>query len=304
MGKQTSISYFLNGSLIKVCVHLVYGPCQKIYVPQLTLTMILYQINNFPILKRGVLPCFWRAPSDNDKGGGPSSYAFQWKTFFLHKLEVHTVNFHIEKITRHVVQIEVVHLVKPKDVEGSILLNMMNKQTYDSSKLGNNDSLKQQEINDFWFKVEVKYWVYGTGDLIVQYKVEPNNGLPPLPRVGIEFGIDKSLKHVEWYGRGPFECYPDRKQAAHVGIYKKDVSDMHVPYIVPGESGGRTDVRWLAFKNSEGIGLFASCYDGSAPMQMNASYYGTEDLDKATHEEELREGDSIENTWASTPATS
>lgn len=268
-----------------------------------------WKINNFPILKRGLLPCFWRAPTDNDKGGGSISYASQWKALFFDKLEVHTTRCYIEKLTRHVAQIKVTHLLKPKDIEDSLLMKRLSKQTGGSSKLvlapsdettrnakieGNSDDCKQQEIKPFWFKVDIIYWVYGTGDLIVQYNVEPNNELPPLPRVGIEFEIDKTLNHVEWYGRGPFECYPDRKKAAHVGKYKKNVLDMHVPYTVPSENGGRTDVRWVSFTNSEGIGLFASCYDGSAPMQICASYYSTGDLDKATHDKELRQRDTIE----------
>ena len=29
-----------------------------------------------------------------------------------------------------------------------------------------------------------------------------------LPRVGLCFGAPSSLQHVQWYGRGPHECYP------------------------------------------------------------------------------------------------
>ncbi|GLJ49794.1 hypothetical protein SUGI_1057420 [Cryptomeria japonica] len=299
----------LEAERFKDSIYIIKGDEWQMEFNSSTGVLQQWKINNFPILKKGIFPCFWRALTDNDKGGEEHSYAFRWKAFFLDRLEVHTTSCHIAKVTRHVVQIEVTHLIKPKDVEDVALIERMSKQSHYSSKLEQapsdkttdhveekvkGDSLKQLESNPFWFKVNVTYWAYGTGDLILQYNVEPNKELPPLPRIGLEFGIDKSFKQVEWFGRGPFECYPDRKHAAHVGIYKKDVSDMHVPYIVPSENGGRADVRWVAFTNPQGIGLFASCYDESPPMQMSASYYSTEDLDKATHEEELREGDSIE----------
>uniref|UniRef100_A0A7N0V4Z8 beta-galactosidase n=1 Tax=Kalanchoe fedtschenkoi TaxID=63787 RepID=A0A7N0V4Z8_KALFE len=118
--------------------------------------------------------------------------------------------------------------------------------------------------------------------------------LPPLPRVGVEFHLDKSIDVVNWYGRGPFECYPDRKEAAQVGIYQRSVRDMHVPYIVPGECSGRADVRWVTFQNKDGIGLYASVYGTSPFMQMNASFYSVQELDRATHNEDLVEGDTVE----------
>ncbi|KAL3622271.1 hypothetical protein CASFOL_033682 [Castilleja foliolosa] len=102
------------------------------------------------------------------------------------------------------------------------------------------------------------------------------------------------MDQIEWSGRGPFECYPDRKAAAHVGVYEKDVDSLHVPYIVPGESSGRADVRWVAFRDKDGCGIYASAYGGSPPMQMNASYYGTAELERAKHDVELVKGQDIE----------
>lgn len=136
--------------------------------------------------------------------------------------------------------------------------------------------------------------IYESGDVTLEYEVNPKSDLPPLPRVGVVFNAEKSLNHVTWYGRGPFECYPDRKAAAHVGVYESSVEDLHVPYIVPGECGGRTDVRWVALKNADGFGLFASTHGESPPMHVSASYYGAAELDRATHQHKLVKGDDIE----------
>jgi beta-galactosidase len=72
------------------------------------------------------------------------------------------------------------------------------------------------------------------------------------------------------------------------------VDELHVPYIFPGECGGRADVRWATFLNKNGFGIYASKYGSSPSMQMSASYYSTSELDRATHNYELVKGDSIE----------
>ncbi|KAL5720056.1 beta-galactosidase [Ranunculus cassubicifolius] len=227
--------------------------------------IVSWKVEAVPIITKGILPCFWRAPTDNDNGGEDKSYSTKWKAALLDKVFFHTESCSVQKMTDHVVQISVVYLGTPKDDESNII-----------------------------FHVEMTYTIYGSGDVIVDCNIKPKNDLPPLPRVGIEFHVDKSLDQIKWYGKGPFECYPDRKEAAHVGVYAKTVGDMHVPYIVPGECSGRADVRWMALQNKDGLGLFASMYGNSPPMQMNASYYSTSELEKATHNEELVAGDSIE----------
>jgi len=57
-----------------------------------------------------------------------------------------------------------------------------------------------------------------------------------LPRIGLHFGVPKKCEQVQWYGAGPHECYWDRKSGAPIREYSSTVQDMHVPYIVPGES--------------------------------------------------------------------
>lgn len=231
-----------------------------------------WEVEGFPLMHKGVLPCLWRAPTDNDKGGGPDSYASRWKAASLDNIFFHTESCSIQKLTHQVVHVASIFVGLPKDPENSLL-------KFDSSII---------------CKFEVNYWIYESGDVIIKCNVSPRSDLPPLPRVGVEFHVNNKLDRVKWYGKGPFECYPDRKEAAHVGVYEASVADMHVPYIVPGECSGRADVRWVSFQNNDGFGLFGSTYDGSSPMQMNASYYSTAELDRATHHEDLVKGNDIE----------
>ncbi|XP_060675470.1 uncharacterized protein LOC125421374 [Ziziphus jujuba] len=232
-----------------------------------------WKVEGVSLMNKGIFPCFWRAPTDNDNGGGSASYLSLWKAAHIDRLHYITESCSIQNKTDHLVKITAVFLGVPKKEDGS------------SSNLENKDYL---------IKTEVIYTIYSSGDVIVECNVKPNPNLPPLPRVGVEFHLEKSLNQITWYGRGPFECYPDRKAAAHVDIYQQKVDDLHVPYIVPVESSGRADVRWVTFQNKNGFGVYASIYDNSPPMQLNASYYTTAELQRATHIEDLIKGDTIE----------
>ncbi|XP_048326178.2 uncharacterized protein LOC107412906 isoform X4 [Ziziphus jujuba] len=231
-----------------------------------------WKVEGVSLINKGIFPSFWRAPTDNDNGGGSASYLSLWKAAHIDRLHYITESCSIQNKTDHLVKITAVFLGVPKE-DGS------------SSNLENKDYL---------IKTEMIYTIYSSGDVIVECNVKPNPNLPPLPRVGVEFHLEKSLDQITWYGRGPFECYPDRKAAAHVDIYKQKVDDLHVPYIVPVESSGRADVRWVTFQNENGFGIYASIYDNSPPMQLNASYYTTTELQRATHIEDLMKGDTIE----------
>ncbi|KAF3434286.1 hypothetical protein FNV43_RR25389 [Rhamnella rubrinervis] len=231
-----------------------------------------WKVEGVSLMNKGIFPCFWRAPTDNDKGGGSNSYLSLWKAAYIDCLHYITESCSVQNKTDHLVKIVVVFLGVPKK-EGSF------------TNLGNTNHL---------VKTEMIYTIYSSGDVIVECNVKPNSNLPPLPRVGLEFHLEISMDQIKWYGRGPFECYPDRKAAAHVDIYEQKVGDMHVPYIVPGECSGRADVRWVTFQNKNGFGIYASTYDNSPPMQINAGYYTTAELDRATHHEDLIKGDNIE----------
>ncbi|KAG7948525.1 hypothetical protein I3843_13G012200 [Carya illinoinensis] len=237
-------------------------------------TIESWKVEGVTVMNKGIFPCFWRAPTDNDKGGGADSYLSKWKAAHMDSLLYIKENCSVLNTTDKLVKIVVGFIAVPTDEKHSI------------PELGKANAL---------FKIDMIYTIYGSGDVIVECKVKPNSSnLPPLPRVGLEFHLEESMNNIKWFGKGPFECYPDRKAAAHVGFYEQKVGDMHVPYIVPGECSGRADVRWVTFQSKDGCGIYASIYGSSPPMQMSASYYTTAELERATHNEELIKGDNIE----------
>ncbi|KAF5729323.1 beta-galactosidase [Tripterygium wilfordii] len=231
-----------------------------------------WKVEGVTVMNKGVFPCFWRAPTDNDKGGETNSYYSRWKAAHIDSLKFLTESCSIQNMTDNV-KIEVIYLGVPNGEDASL------------SAPGKTNAL---------FTINMNYTIYGSGDVIIECDVKPSLDLPPLPRVGVEFHLEESMNRIQWYGRGPFECYPDRKAAAHVGVYEKKVEDMHVPYVVPGECSGRADIRWVTFQNEDGVGIYAATYGSSSPLQLNASYYATGELDRATHNEKLVKGNDIE----------
>ena len=100
------------------------------------------------------------------------------------------------------------------------------------------------------------YTIYSSGEIIIDHTVTPQGMMPLwIPKVGLQWVIDESLNTVSWYGRGPFETYPDRKTGAKIGVYKKTIQEMAESYLVPQDYGCRTDTRWTRLESAEGIGL-------------------------------------------------
>ena len=99
------------------------------------------------------------------------------------------------------------------------------------------------------------YTVYGNGEILVNCSVDAAEGLPNMPRFGMQMEIPKEFENVRWYGRGPHENYWDRKTGAGLGIYSGTVDQLIHNYVRPQENGNRSDVRWAAFLNEEGMGL-------------------------------------------------
>lgn len=75
---------------------------------------------------------------------------------------------------------------------------------------------------------------------------------PRLPRLGIHLLLSPEFRHATWYGRGPGEGYPDRRQSTLLGVYRSSVQDMYQPYIVPQEHGHLQDLRWLELSTGPG----------------------------------------------------
>ena len=137
--------------------------------------------------------------------------------------------------------------------------------------------------------------------------------MPPFPRVGLRMRCPAEMQSVKWFGRGPHECYPDRKASAMIGLHSSSVEDMHVPYIVPSENGGRADVRWFSIRRASISPAVVDCQKSiqqsslcnirksdshsapgllvslpsDQPAQISVQRHSLEALDAASHTHEL-----------------
>ena len=96
-----------------------------------------------------------------------------------------------------------------------------------------------------------------------------------IPRVGVVMSLVPGLEQIEYFGRGPFENYWDRKASSMIGRYQNTVSDEYVPYIMPQEYGHHTDVRWLTLKDKKEHGLEVIGYP---TFEFNVSHFTANDL--------------------------
>jgi len=122
----------------------------------------------------------------------------------------------------------------------------------------------------------------GTLLLVEETAVVPAQ-LTDLPRVGTTFETVAGLDALEWFGRGPYETYPDRCAAGWVGRFAMNVDDAFTPYIRPQESGGRHGARRLRLSGSAAD--LAVHLDTA--RQVSVTTYQHADLDAASRHGEL-----------------
>jgi len=239
---------------------------------------------------------FWRAPTDNDRGGvdhftppaihgilpkNVLSLAKQWRGINLDKAETRTVacSWSEDELTIHVT----FGLLPGKPLYRICCII----------------SFGAKSIN---IRVNVRPVV-----------CRQLKNLPTLPRVGTRFMLQPSLSTVSWLGRGPHECYPDRKASAFFNVHQRSVEEMHFPYIVPGECGGVADVQWVAAQDSQGNGLlvqytcddhapavedFPSGVPGARPAgmcgaQVSVSHYHPHTMPDAAHDYQLQKSNAL-----------
>ena len=129
---------------------------------------------------------------------------------------------------------------------------------------------------------EVAYTVYGNGRVDVAAKLTPASSAPnELGEVGMWMQVPSQYENLTWYGRSG-ETYWDRKGGETIGIWESAVEDRFHPYLRNQENGNMTDVRWLALRDDDGVGLMASMTYGAGyagqPLEAVALHYIAEDM--------------------------
>ena len=108
----------------------------------------------------------------------------------------------------------------------------------------------------------------------------------------MKLNVPTEFKNYTYYGRGPFENYSDRNTAANIDVYKTtvDTIDGENKYVKPQENGNRTDVRWAAVTNDEGLGFMVAA---EKDMSSSVSRYEDEDMNDVRHMYQVKKSDHI-----------
>lgn len=205
-----------------------------------------YEVKGKQLIAAPLAPNFWRAPTDNDRGNEMAKRQGIWRDAGA-KRTVQAV-----KAEQPNPQIVKVTATAALPAGGSTVRNV--------------------------------YSIYGNGEIEVEQEITPTGPLPDLPRFGMQLQIPGEFHTVNWYGRGPQENYWDRNTGAAVGRYAEQVANFAFPYVKPGETGNRTDVRWVTFTNAAGVGLKAT---GMPLLSISAWPFRMEEFERHRHPSEF-----------------
>ncbi|QEC58409.1 DUF4981 domain-containing protein [Flavisolibacter ginsenosidimutans] len=222
-------------------------------------TMTRYAINGKTLLVKGPQPSFWRAPTDNDIGAGFNKSLRMWRNAYE---------------------------------QGKILEAKASQKEDGTCELVFRKSLLNGDA-----ETKQTFTLFGDGTVKVDVSLLAIKGkYPLLMRMGTDLQAVKLYGNIQWYGRGPWENYWDRKSASLVGLYKQTIDEQYFSYARPQESGNKSDVRWAAFTDKKGKG-FKIVFAGSL-LNVSALPYSLDDLDpeadkKQYHSGELTKRDTI-----------
>jgi beta-galactosidase len=184
------------------------------------LSQLLYKGEE--MLLSGPEPNFWRAPIDNDFGNNNHIRARVWRDAGANR--------------------EIKGVVLVRDHPGQVTVSV-------------SSVMKDGEANPI-ATYNSSYVVNGFGEITVSNEMELTaEGLPDIPRIGMNLIMPRAFDMVTWFGRGPHESYWDRKTSAFVDLWSGTVAEQYWPYIRPQENGNREDVRWVAVVNESGKGI-------------------------------------------------
>lgn len=208
------------------------------------------------LLNQPLKPNFWRAPTDNDLGNKMNRWARAWQGMSKS------------------LQLKEIDVVERAD---GVKLTM----SYQSDKLAGNFS--------------VEYFVANSGRLSVEssLKLSADNKMSTLPRFGMQLVTNSGFDNVKWFGRGPHETYADRKTGARIDYFAGQVKEQIHHYARPQENANKTDVRWMALHNNDGLGLLAI---GDEPLNASVWPYYQSDID-------FNDGDGAQSASGLVPVT-
>ena len=111
--------------------------------------------------------------------------------------------------------------------------------------------------------------------------------LPDLPRLGIVIELPREYEQLTWYGRGPWDNYPDRKTSCPIALWHSTVSQQYVHYPRPQDSGNHEDCAFVELKTKQGKSLRIEAVDHT--FSFSALPYSAQYIASKTHDYQLED---------------
>jgi beta-galactosidase len=214
--------------------------------------LLSWKVNQEELLQGKLEPYFWKTPNDNQKHSGYAQELIKWK----------------DAAEKRVV----------KNIE--------------ISKQSNLVSVKfDMYLPTIGAGYNLQYQLNGNGQIQVEATYTPHcDTIPLIPKFGMRVRIPEDYNTISWYGRGPWENYPDRKTGSLIGLYNLKLKNFITHYPAPQDNANRCDVRWFSFSTQNNNGIKIT---GLQPLCFRAWPYTEEDLENTWHDYQLPTHDFI-----------
>ncbi len=216
------------------------SPAVRIDFDRRTGLMTRYEVEGRKLLDDGAVlePNFWRAPTDNDFGAKVNEKNRVWAAPGLKLTSLeHAVANGVAVVTAQ----------------------------YDLTQVGG--------------RLTLEYRIGNAGEIAVTEHLTAGErqDIPDMLRFGMRMRLPAAYERIDYYGRGPWENYADRKDGALLGRYRQRVDEQFYPYIRPQETGTKSDVRRWRQHDVAGRGIEITA---AAPFSASALHYAQEVLDE------------------------
>jgi hypothetical protein len=211
---------------------------------------------------------------------------FAKKLIFFDNLNINNTNLRIKLNTKNILNLD----FKTVNLSSFLYkLGRLTQQIRECEKLENGYRFKgylAANCNLPAVNFNLAYLIEN-GVLKIEFEYEIADCIKNLPRIGFEFGIDKSFADFSYIGFGPYESYVDKNMACEYGFYKANASTNYDNgYIRPQESGSHYYSRYLKVDN-----VFTVTADN--PFSFSVNPYTTKQLCETLHNYELKKNDFV-----------
>ena len=210
-----------------------------------------WKVNGREMLQAPLEPYFWKPVNDNQSAARFAERVAPWKEAAANR-DIHSFHAEVDEEGLKMVY----DLSLPVDVDLSLIYTI---------------------TRDNRIRVSMNYL--------------PNSkDIPLMPKFGMRMRLPSDFNWIRYYGRGPWENYPDRKRSAFLGIYEMPLSDYETEYVHPQDNGNRCDIRWFLISEPTQKGRSLRITGEGQPLCIRAWDYGEEDLEGVKHPNEIVRG--------------